>query len=70
MTRRVGNTVIIEVEDDDTCELCGKVDELRPYGPKGERICYDCGQKDPATTERVMEETLYGCDEVVIGRLQ
>ena len=62
MTRRVGNIVIIEVEDDDTCELCGKVDELRPYGPKGERICYDCGQKDPATTEHVMKETLYGCD--------
>ena len=28
------------------CELCGKFDELRPYGPNGESVCFDCGMKD------------------------
>ncbi len=28
------------------CELCGKIAETRPYGPKGERVCFDCGMKD------------------------
>lgn len=32
------------------CELCGAVDELRPYGPNGEWICFDCGMKDEETT--------------------
>lgn len=44
--------VMIEPEADGTCELCGNVDELRPYGPRGERICFSCGMKDPATTSR------------------
>lgn len=34
------------------CELCGKVDETRPYGPKGEEVCYDCGTKDPDAMDR------------------
>lgn len=70
MTRRVGNMVIIEVEDDDTCEMCGKTDELRPYGPNGERICYDCGQKDPAATEEKMRELFEGVESAKIGKLQ
>lgn len=28
------------------CELCGKVAETRPYGPKGEEVCFECGMKD------------------------
>jgi hypothetical protein len=28
------------------CQLCGKEEELRPYGPSGEWICFDCGMKD------------------------
>lgn len=42
MTRRIGRTTIIEAEGPDVCELCAKVDELRPYGPGGKRICFDC----------------------------
>ena len=60
MSRRIGNITIIEAEPDGRCEFCGKIDELRPYGPKGERICHDCGMKDPKTTERKMNEYLYG----------
>ena len=28
------------------CALCGAEDELRPYGPNGENVCFDCGMKD------------------------
>ncbi|KKL27727.1 hypothetical protein LCGC14_2382230, partial [marine sediment metagenome] len=28
------------------CEWCGKEAELRPYGPKGENVCFSCGMKD------------------------
>ncbi len=50
MTKRIGPIVIIAPEEDDVCEFCGKLDELRPYGPNRERICFDCGMKNEATT--------------------
>lgn len=52
--------VIIEEEKPQQCDLCGKVDELRPYGPGGACICFDCGQKAPAETERRMGRILFG----------
>ena len=45
MTRRIGNIVVIEREPDRVCEQCGAVGECRPWGPKGEQICADCGEK-------------------------
>lgn len=45
------------------CELCGEAAECRPYGPRGEQICYDCGQKDIKTTERQMKKYLFGITE-------
>ena len=51
---------IIEVEEDDICELCGKKDELRPYGPNCERICFECGEKDKKMTEKRMNQILFG----------
>lgn len=61
-----GNTriVVIEPTDPETCEFCGKVDELRPYGPHRERICFDCGMKDEATTDRIMRRDLFGDGEL------
>lgn len=56
MTKRVGDVVFIEEEDEDICEFCGKSDELRPYGPNNERICFDCAMKDEATTKRKFRE--------------
>lgn len=50
MSQRIGNVFVISVEPTAKCELCGKVEELRPYGPNGERICFDCGMQDEATT--------------------
>jgi hypothetical protein len=44
--------ILGEEQPDAKCELCGKVEELRPYGPNGENICFDCGMKDEETTEK------------------
>lgn len=45
---------VIEPTEDEKCQLCGKMDECRPYGPNGENVCYECGMKDPAAVERGM----------------
>jgi hypothetical protein len=45
------------------CELCAKIGEgdfLRPYGPKGEWICFDCGMLDEKTTEKRCNQILFG----------
>lgn len=42
------------------CELCGKTAELRPYGPRGEFICFACGMKDEATTVASFARTIQG----------
>lgn len=64
MSFRTRNGVpVIAAEDDDICELCGKVAECRPYGPKGERICFDCGMKDKKVTDRMMGKVLFGDTE-------
>lgn len=34
------------------CEMCGIIDECRPYGPKDENICFDCAMN------KVGEETV------------
>lgn len=60
MTHRIGGIVFIQDEPDSRCELCGKIDETRPYGPNGERICYDCGMKDEETTKRKFDEFVDG----------
>lgn len=52
------NLFIIEPQADAPCELCGQVDELRPYGPNGEKICFDCGMKDEETTGRKLDELM------------
>lgn len=53
---------IIAPEAAQQCDLCGTVAELRPYGPNGEAICFDCGMKDKATTERMMRKVMFGED--------
>lgn len=61
MSHRTPNGIpVICVEPDGVCELCRKTAETRPYGPKGERICYDCGMKNEAATERQMKRVLFG----------
>lgn len=58
--RRFDGTVVIAVEPEDVCEQCGSVEETRPYGPGGLRICFPCGRKDPEGTKARMAEVLFG----------
>jgi len=46
---------IISEEKPQQCDDCGKVAELRPYGPGGSCICVDCAYKDPETTKIVTQ---------------
>lgn len=60
MTRRIGNIVVLEDEDDRACELCGTVTECRPAGPNQEQVCFDCALKDPAAMERYKQRLFQG----------
>ena len=48
------------------CEMCGKLEELRPYGPNGERVCFDCAMKDEAAMQKKFYERLKGVDVYLI----
>lgn len=58
---------VIAVEPDGKCELCGTVSELRPYGPNGERICYECGMKDEKTTKKQFSKVLNGVQDISVN---
>ena len=51
---------IIQEQDPECCEMCGIVEECRPYGPNDENICFDCAMKDPVTTEKKMGQYIFG----------
>lgn len=60
MSGNYNGTPVIAVEPDSTCDLCGKIEETRPYGPKGEQVCFDCGMKDEAACERGIDAYIFG----------
>jgi hypothetical protein len=43
---------IIFQEKPQQCDDCGKVAELRPYGPGGAKVCFECGMKDEEGARR------------------
>ena len=51
---------IIQEESPQACQMCGVIDECRPYGPNDEEVCFDCAMKDPETTERKMGAYIFG----------
>jgi hypothetical protein len=53
---------IIFAESDQRCELCGEIEECRPYGPKGEQVCFNCGHKDQSAMERGFRRHVLGED--------
>ena len=59
MTKRIGDIVIIEEEEPDFCEYCGRLEDLRPYGRDGARICFNCGMKNKEETNKNMEKILF-----------
>jgi pentose-5-phosphate-3-epimerase len=65
---KVMNTKIIMLGGDfisEPCEYCGKVEELRPYGMNGAKICFDCGMKPEniEDTEKAFDDVLSGKSE-------
>lgn len=50
----------IAPEPSEICELCGALAELRPYGPRGERICFACGMLDEAATTKAFRRHVLG----------
>jgi len=51
---------------DGKCQDCGCVAELRPYGPSGKFVCFDCGMKDEEEATRRFDALIAGADVVVI----
>lgn len=49
---------VIAVERQQQCDLCGKTAELRPYGPNGEAVCFQCGMKDEKAAARAFGKRL------------
>ena len=45
------------------CEMCGVIDECRPYGPNGEQICFECGMKDEETTRKQFAKYVLGVED-------
>jgi hypothetical protein len=64
MTKRIGNRLFIYEQKPAKCEMCGQIDELRPYGPKGENVCFDCAMKDEAVAAERFKARLGGLSEV------
>jgi hypothetical protein len=51
---------IIQEEPMQRCEMCGVIDECRPYGPNDEQICFECGMKDEETTRTQFAKHVLG----------
>jgi hypothetical protein len=54
---------IIAQEPARVCELCGVIDECRPYGPNDEQVCFDCAMKDEETAAKKMAQYIFGEEE-------
>jgi len=54
---------LIAAEKAQQCDLCGIIAELRPYGPKGETVCFKCAMKDEAAAKRAMSKRFGWVDE-------
>jgi hypothetical protein len=60
MSKIIDKVFVIQEEPFQQCDSCGKIAELRPYGPNGECICFDCGMKDEDTTKRMFNKVALG----------
>ena len=51
---------VVYAQEPQQCDMCGEIKELRPYGPKGEAICYECATSTPemrASSAKAMKRT-------------
>jgi hypothetical protein len=51
---------VIEVEKPQQCDKCGKIEELRPYGPSGSRVCHPCAMEDEPQARARFEHHVLG----------
>ena len=53
---------IIAEQLPEVCDMCGKIDECRPYGPNGENICFECATTkcDKEQVEKRMANHIFG----------
>ena len=52
------------------CDYCGADKEIRPYGPRGERICFACAFATPERkreTEQAFSTQLAACGEFAVA---
>lgn len=54
---------IISVEKPQQCDDCGEIKELRPYGPNGSMVCFQCGMKDEDEAIRRFSALLFTAQE-------
>jgi hypothetical protein len=54
--------IITEPEESAKCELCGVEEELRPYGPNRERICFRCMLKNQETAKAIFRKDVLGIE--------
>jgi hypothetical protein len=60
VSREIPGGFVIEEEPSQQCDDCGQVAELRPYGPGGSAVCFDCMQKDEEGAKRRFRALLNG----------
>ena len=56
MSEKVGKHYISSDEKPQQCDLCGKIAELRPFGPKGECVCFECGMLNEEAARKKFNE--------------
>jgi hypothetical protein len=52
------------------CHVCREEKDTRPYGPKGEPVCFACAFATPkakAETEATFGQQLAACGDVVVA---
>ena len=54
---------VISVEKPQQCDDCGEIKELRPYGPGGSVVCFQCGMKDEDEAIRRFSSLLFNDEE-------
>ena len=60
MTHKIGDGLVICVTPDETCDLCGKTAECRPYGPGGANVCFSCGMKNEEEAKKHFYDLIDG----------
>jgi len=58
--------VTIDNAEPKECQMCHKIEELRPYGPGGMWVCFECMMKDEAEGKRQFEKLTADANLIVI----